>query len=365
MLSPLRIKRGNILFLLKKLFCIFLIYSGICRLFTFIHRNSVKILVYHGIINGNLPAGLNYEGLHLDLESFKRHIAYLRKRYHVLDLNEFIEHLKEGKPVPRYSVVLTFDDGYKNNYENLKDIILKYKIPVSMFLATDYIGTPELLWLDKLEMAFFDTARKGIFSTRSIGVGKIEWDNDREKMQKYVILKNHLKKMPFARLQEVLKELFSELAGDEGERPVGIGGIPYTRLLNWDEVRELTRYGVRFGSHTCRHEILTALSDSGVKETLENSFSAIKGHSGNGGIPFAYPNGNFNDEIKKAVARAGYNCALTTMHGFNSSGSDPYALRRNEIGNKGDIHIFIATLSGTLDFIKSFARLPKRHECIY
>lgn len=353
------------MFLLKKTFCILLIFSGICRLFSFIHRNSVKILVYHGIINGNLPVGLNREGLHLKLESFERQLAYLKKRYHVLDINEFVEYLKEGKPLPQYSVVLTFDDGYKNNYENLKDVILKHKVPVSIFLATDYIGTPELLWLDRLEMAFFNTRRKSIFSSQLIGIGSMQWRGEREKMQKFAILKNYLKKLPFKRLKEAFRNLFSELVNDKGAGPDRIDDVPYTRLLSWDEVKELTQYGVRFGSHTCRHEILTALSDLEVRDTLEKSFSTIKEHSGDSGIPFAYPNGNFNDEIKKAVARSGYNCALTTVHGFNSRDSDPYALKRNEIGNKGDIHIFIATLSGTLDFIKSFTRLPKRHICIF
>lgn len=353
------------MFFLKKIFCILLIYSGICRLFSFIHRNSVKILVYHGIISGNLPAGLNCEGLHLNLESFERQVTYLKKRYHVLDINKFVEYLKEGKHFPRYSVVLTFDDGYKNNYENLKDVIRKHKIPLSIFLATDYIGTPELLWLDRLEMAFFNTRRKSIFSSRSIGIGSMQWRDEREKMRKFTILKNYLKKLSFERLKDVLKGLFSELASDEGTDPDKMDGAAYTRLLNWDDVKELTQYGVRFGSHTCRHEILTALSDSQVKDTLEKSFSVIREHSGDGGIPFAYPNGNFNDDIKKVVARAGYNCALTTVHGFNSRTSDLYALKRNEIGNKGDIHVFIATLSGTLDFIKSFTRLPKRLICIF
>lgn len=342
-----------------------LIYSGICRLFSFINRNSVKILVYHGIIKGNLPAGLNCEGLHLGFKSFERHIAYLKKRYRILGLNEFVGYLKDGKPLPRYSVVLTFDDGYKNNYENLKDILLKYKVPVSIFLTTDYIGTPELLWPDRLEIAFFRAKRKGILFSQSVGVGSLEWRSEKEKMKKFTLLKNFLKKLPFDRLNGALNDIFSELASDKGAGPGRIDDMPYTRLLNWQEVGELTRYGVRFGSHTCRHEILTNLPDSGVRDTLEKSFSVVKEHSAGTGIPFAYPNGNFNDEIKKAVARAGYNCALTTVHGFNSGSSDLYALKRNEIGNNGDIHIFIAALSGALDFIKSGVRLSKRQICIY
>lgn len=340
-----------------------LVYFGICRLFSFLNRKGVKILVYHGIVKQDLPEGLNCEGLHLGLRSFERHITYLKKHYRVMALNDLLRHLKNGGPLPEYGVVLTFDDGYKNNYESLKEIILKYKISAGIFLVTDYIGTQELLWLDRLELAFFKSDRKSINSTQAIGLGKIEWKSDSEKMQKYVILKNHLKKIPHDRLAEVLKNLFSELSFAE----VCVQGsdTAYTCLLNWEEVKELCRYGVHFGSHTCRHEILTALSESMVKDTLEKSFLSVKDFSKDGGVPFAYPNGNFNEQTKKAVAEAGYNCALTTAHGFNSKADDLYALKRNEIGNRGDIHIFIATLSGALDFIKSLVRFTKRQECTY
>lgn len=354
MLLPSRSNREKISFLLKKVFCIFLVYSGICRLFSFMHRNSVKILLYHGIINGDLPQTLNGDGLHLKLEPFERQIIYLKKRYHILDLNEFIEYLKEGRAIPQYSVVVTFDDGYKNNYENLKNIVLKYKIPATVFLVTDYVGTLELLWLDRLEMAFFRTKRKSISALRSIGIAEIEWRSDKEKMEKYLVLKNYLKKMPQEKLKEALKNIFSELIDGKADGPYGNTDMAYTRLLNYDEVAELSQHGVRFGSHTCRHEILTALSEGEIKDTLKRSYLRIKDYCKDGGIPFAYPNGSFNDEIKKAVASAGYNCALTAVHGFNSKASDLYALKRNEIGNKGDIHIFIATLSGALDFVKSF-----------
>ena len=155
------------------------------------------------------------------------------------------------------------------------------------------------------------------------------------------------------------------MTGDEVAGCDKADDIPYTRLLNWNEVKELSQYGVLFGSHTCGHEILTVLSDLQIRDTLKRSFAAVSEHTGGGGIPFAYPNGSFNDEVKKSVAKAGYNCALTTVHGFNSKAADLYALKRNEIGNRGDIHIFIATLSGILDFIKSYTRLSKRFACIY
>ncbi len=354
MLLRLKINKDKILFLIKKLFCIFLIYSGICRLFSFIHRNSVKILLYHGIIGEDLPAGLNGEGLHLRLEYFERQIVYLKKRYSILGLNDFVGYLKEGRTLPRYSVVVTFDDGYKNNYENLKNIILKYRVPLTIFLVTDYIGTAELLWLDKLEIAFFNAKIQSISALQSGGKGKIEWHSDEEKMHKYLGLKNYLKKMPHDKLKEILKDIFLELSAGENSGPKENNGIEYTRLLNHNEISQLSRLGVHFGSHACCHEILTALPVKEVKDTLQRSFSSIKDYCLDNKVPFAYPNGSFNDEIKKAVADAGYNCALTTVHGFNSKGSDLYALKRNEIGNKGDIHIFIATLSGALDFIKSF-----------
>lgn len=344
------------LFLIKKIFCIFLVYSGICSILSFINRNSTKILLYHGIINEKLPSEINRDDLHIQLKYFERQIKYLKNKYHILDINEFVNYLKENKPLPKYSVILTFDDGYGNNYENLKYIILKYKIPVSIFLVTDYVGTSELLWLDRLEIAFSNTTQKRISSLQSMGIGLIEWNNDEEKMERYGVLKNYLKKMPHEKLQDALKNIFYELDTDKRDIRHNNNNTPYTRLLNWDEVKELAQYGVRFGSHTCRHEILTALSDREIKNTLKRSFLSINNYCRAEGISFAYPNGNFNEETKKAVAEAGYNCALTTIHGFNSTGCDLYALRRNEVGNKGDIHIFIANLSGAFDFIKSFAK---------
>lgn len=342
-------------FLLKKIFCVLFVYSGICRLFSFIHRNDVKILLYHGIINGDLPLGLNNDGLHIQLKSFERQMRYLRKRYRILSLSSLIECLKEGKAFPKYGVVLTFDDGYKNNYENLRGLLSKCKVPITIFLVTDYIDTPELLWPDKLEMAFFRTQKKSTSSVQAAGIEPIDWNNDQEKMKKYVILKNRLKKIPHEKLQDVLSRLFLELATDTKEDSQHNAiDTTYTILMNWDEVQDLSQYGVQFGSHTCSHQILTNLSNTDMRGTLKRSFLKIKDHCGNVDVPFAYPNGSFNGETKKAVVDSGYSCALTTVHGFNEARCDLYALKRNEIGNRGDIHIFIATLSGVFDFIKSF-----------
>ena len=193
-----------------------------------------------------------------------------------------------------------------------------------------------------------------------MGIGRIEWHSDEEKMEKYLVLKNYLKKMPHEKLQDALKSIFNGLITDEKDMTHVNINTSYTKLLNWDDVSELAQCGVRFGSHTSRHEILTALSDREIDDTLKRSFLSIKSHCKVDDMPFAYPNGSFNDAVKKAVADTGYNCALTTIHGFNSMGCDSYALKRNEVGNRGDIHIFIATLSGVIDFIKSFLNIFRK-----
>lgn len=347
--------KKKLVFLIKKLFCAFFLYSGICRLFAFIHKNEVKILLYHGILDAPLPEGLNNDDLHIPRESFQKQVAYLRRHYHIFGLDEFVGYLKSGRPFPEYSVVITFDDGYKNTYKNLKGMLSGYRFPVTIFLVSDYVGSSELLWLDKLEMAFFNTRRKGVSSLEPIGLGKFEWADDKEKMEKYLILKNRLKKLSYDRLEETLSVIFSELGKDAQDDSRSEPGFAYTRIMNWEEARELEDYGVRFGSHSCRHEILTALTQDRMEETLRNSLAAIRSNLAQRDIPLAYPNGNFNDGVKKASENTGYSCGLTTVHGFNSSGADLYSLRRNEVGCKGDMHIFIASLSGVLDFIKLLA----------
>ncbi|MGB9878232.1 MAG: polysaccharide deacetylase family protein, partial [bacterium] len=94
------------------------------------------VLVYHHIYPGlrNLPF------LNVSPGDFEKQIKFLLTRnYKIISLSEMIEYFKEkGKP-PSRAVVITFDDGFKNNYLYAYPILRKYNLPATIFLTTGFI----------------------------------------------------------------------------------------------------------------------------------------------------------------------------------------------------------------------------------
>ncbi len=102
-------------------------------------------------------------------------------------------------------------------------------------------------------------------------------------------------------------------------------------MLRWDEVVELDKQGVRIGSHTVHHTILTHASINDAITELTSSMAAIEENSAIHATCFAYPNGtrsDFNEVLEAEVVRAGYNAAVTTLRGVNRAGDDVYRLKR-------------------------------------
>ncbi|MBN2312744.1 MAG: polysaccharide deacetylase family protein [Sedimentisphaerales bacterium] len=54
------------------------------------------------------------------------------------------QHIHNGTPLPSKAIAVTFDDGYRDNYENAYPVLEKYHIPATVFLTTDFIGTGEI-----------------------------------------------------------------------------------------------------------------------------------------------------------------------------------------------------------------------------
>jgi len=92
------------------------------------------ILMYHSVAKNDLLFSVKPE-------NFIQQMEYLRKRnFKIIALKELVEILEQKRPIPKKTVVLTFDDGYQDNYTNAFPILKKYNFPATIFLPTDFIG---------------------------------------------------------------------------------------------------------------------------------------------------------------------------------------------------------------------------------
>ncbi|MFQ5680788.1 MAG: polysaccharide deacetylase family protein [Candidatus Omnitrophota bacterium] len=73
--------------------------------------------------------------------AFERQMRFFsRHRYNVISLKNAVGLLKDGEKIPAKTVVITFDDGYEDNYSTAFPILKKYNIPATIFVIVDFIG---------------------------------------------------------------------------------------------------------------------------------------------------------------------------------------------------------------------------------
>ena len=98
-------------------------------------------------------------------------------------------------------------------------------------------------------------------------------------------------------------------------------------MLDWEEIKEMERYGIDFGSHTLTHPNLTLLGQNGlvaeVLESKENLEYALKKKI----CSFAYPYGLYNKNVKRTIKKSNYLYARSMLNGFNDACEDMFALK--------------------------------------
>lgn len=288
--------------------------------FPFIKKRQFRnfqILVYHRVNNEYdpfFPA--------VPTEVFERQMEYLATHFHVCSLENVIEMAKK-KDIPDNTVVITFDDGYKDNYWNAFPILKKLSLPATIFLATDCIGSGKVLWHDVVFSAFRETQEPFLVGY-GINLKDYPLRTIEEKRFAHGQVLNFLRALedherPFwiQRLVEKLKVIGKKDAAD--------------LMLNWEEVRIMQQQGISFGSHTVTHPILSRLPADKVREEVLKSKKTIEEQLGVPVRTFAYPSGrkqDFTEITKNILKEAGYDCAVTMVFGTNEYDQDLFELRR-------------------------------------
>lgn len=120
---------------MKKLFFALLHRAGVARLVAWRHRKRTVILCYHSVTRwtGLIP---NEHKLHAPLPLFASHLDYLQRHYNVVSLEQFLAARREGRTLPDYSVVLTFDDGTRNFFTVVTPTLAERGLPATAFVIT-------------------------------------------------------------------------------------------------------------------------------------------------------------------------------------------------------------------------------------
>jgi len=312
--------------------------SNICK---FISRNKVRVLFYHRV---------NRYGDHfgMDPETFEYQIRYLTKHYNIISMSDYLCLVKETER-KKNAVLLTFDDGYKDNYTFAYPILKKYSIPATIFLTTDFIDGKIWLWHDIFRYMVENTPLKKV--EVNLKDRNYEWrfENNTERLKVRKNIYDLYKDTPRSERMLKLRDLATLLK-------VSIPVLPTEKYapLSWNDIKEMSKNNIEFGSHTRTHEILSKLSNEDAYQELEESKQRIENELQLRADVFAYPNGqheDFTEATQMLLEKTSYKMAFTTIHGMNDKLSNKFLHKRISAETTCDSY-FYSNVSG-LNLAKS------------
>lgn len=302
-------------------------------------RNSLLVLNYHRI--GNSNDDLFDPGVFsATTDQFDDQIRYLKQHLSLVTLEEalaFVEGTLKEK-APRCRVLITFDDGYLDNYSAAFPVLRSHGAQGVFFLVTGMVGSCQVPWWDHIAYVL-KSARRRKFALSYPADLKVDLDEAGLNESLRSVLKLY-KKPENLDGERFLRELVHEADGEE---------IPGTlrRFLNWNEAREMIGGGMAIGSHTHSHYVLSQLTPERQFEELSKSRAILKEELGIEAAALAYPVGgriSFTDQTQRAAQDAGYRAAFSFYGGTNLPGKiSPYDVARVGIGDQSWLRFQVQT----------------------
>jgi peptidoglycan/xylan/chitin deacetylase (PgdA/CDA1 family) len=223
--------------------------------------------------------------------------------------------------VPPRSVLLTFDDAYRDFEEHAWPVLKHYEIPVTLFVPTAYPDQPgQTFWWDRLHQVIRHGASRKSVDTP---LGPLSLESTRDRDQSFERLKNCIKSLPHTEAMAWVHHVTAQVGSPS----------PLHHVLGWHDLRRLAGEGVTLGAHTRTHPLLNRLAPAEAAAEAVGAWRDLEQQIGSALPIFAYPGGEFNDSVVRALDDAGFELAFTTVRGINDlDRADRLRLRRINIG---------------------------------
>lgn len=274
---------------------------------------------------------------------FARQMDYVQRHYTAITCEHLLGWLRGEQELPRHPLIITFDDGYRDNLRFAYPILKERNLPAVIFLPTGFIGTDLPFYWDYVAYLFSHTQRT---SAHLPVTGETRWTTAAEREKVMVAWVDCVKKLPEAEKRRAVSEIATILDVRVSE------GVFSNLYLNWEQIRMMGQNHIEFGAHTVNHPILTRISKEVVEEEVRKSKQQIEDELQRPVSTFAYPNGqrsDFSDEIIRMVREAGIEIAFTLLPGptpIKAVKENPLAIRRIFLIHSDSFPRFVAKLLG-------------------
>jgi peptidoglycan/xylan/chitin deacetylase (PgdA/CDA1 family) len=277
---------------------------GILRLWRNTGSDRLLVVNYHRVMDWADDNPFDDEVVTCAPAVFDAQIAMLQKYRTIISMHDFVAWLKEGGSLPARPTLITFDDGYVDNFENAFQILRKRGAPACFFLPVRRVETRELEWWDHIACAI-KRAEPGIKSIEIDGrIIDLQLDCAAHRRRSTAMLLRIVKETGAA-----IEPLYEEL---NSERPSRLAES--SQIMTDEQIREiLAEPGFAIGGHSVSHTVLSTLNYEEQSFEIRESRWFLERRFGVPVRTFAYPvgeAGHYNNVSRQLVEEAGYACAF-------------------------------------------------------
>ncbi len=323
-----------------------LYYSGLINIFSHFNNKSI-ILGYHHVLPENDPRiKFIQPGMYVTTKTFELHLDYLTKHYNIIPLE-----LLANNYDTKNSCIITFDDGWSDNYQYAYPVLKKYNVPATIFITTNMIDSNQWPWPDRISYYIHTASGEQISElfeiidnsshkkNRTIGENRL---SSRNKLFISDHLISYIKNLDVNDIHSLMNSI------DYYMSPLGKELNMQKSWLTWEEILDMSQNNISFGAHTHNHTILTNTSIDNTIEEINTSKKVLSNHLGKSVEMFCYPNGNYNEDIINILKDQGFKIATTTQSGSISQSKNLLTLPRFMIHQDmiSNIPMFAYRISG-------------------
>lgn len=261
----------------------------------------------------------------LELVGFIRQVNYFRKNFNFIDLNEVLDSIYRQKEMPENSILLTFDDGFKDHFQNAFPILKKFGISGIFSLSGKSIKEKKVLEVHKIHFILACCQNKKSLAKEILSLikknkkqyhlykadfyyKKLAISNRFDTADVIFIKRALQRELPMLLRNEIVNNLFKDYVTKNEE------DFANDLYLSYDEIKEMKENGMFFASHGYSHLWLSHLDDMELKQELKkNSEFFYEINNDKKYWVICYPYGDYNEKVIEKVKNNDFKAGFTTQ----------------------------------------------------
>jgi peptidoglycan/xylan/chitin deacetylase (PgdA/CDA1 family) len=296
--------------------------TGVIRLAEMASKKGVNVVNYHRVLPIDELRVYGRPQMAIAAPLFEAQIEAIAGLRGFTSLDRVRDTDADGK------VAITFDDGYEDNFRVALPILQRFSTPACIFVVTNLIGQPQALWWDRVGLSLFAYWRSG--AEKPIPPGLPRRARALQGTES------------FEEARRIISEVLGELNDfDEEARAKAITDAealvpqekPHRTMLSWEEIEEMKRLGILFGSHTRNHVCLDQVPPEVARDELLGSQVDLEEKLGTNGSTLrvaALPRGRLGPIDEGELKAKGFFGVMTTDPGVNDpKDGSLFVLRRD------------------------------------